>query len=79
MAITPARLKRVATDHLPADELKARWRVTDIWTRYIPQHVRLATTRGARAGSAKALESEVRFFAIIPLQGELGADELNVL
>lgn len=78
VAIGPARLQRIAADHLPTDKIKTRWRVAHIRSRNISKHVRLAATAGARARAPETFQGQIRFDAIVPLHGKLVADQLHV-
>lgn len=78
MGVTPARLERIPSNELPPQELKTGIRVTHVWPRDVAKHVGLAAARSAGTGPAETLEGKIGFFAVIPLHGELFADELNV-
>ena len=78
VAISPSRLERVTADHLPADQLKARWSVADIRARDISEDIRLAAARGAGAGPAKTFERQIRFQAVVPAHGQFIADQLHI-
>jgi hypothetical protein len=79
MTISPAWLERIAANQLPPAELETLRRVSHTRPRDMAEHVRLPTTSRAGTRAAQALEWEVRFFAITPLQSEVVPDELRVL
>jgi hypothetical protein len=79
VAVTPAWLERIPSDELPAQKLKAGVRVTHARPRDVAQHVWFAAASSAGAGASQMLEWKIGFFAVIPLDRQLFADQLNVL
>ena len=79
MAIGPVRLEGIATDQLPAHEVKARGGIAHVRPRDIAENIRLAAARRARTGAPKTLQGQIRFQAIVPLDGELVTDQLHIL
>src|SRR5438552_1069789 len=79
MSIAPARLQRVTADDFEPGELKTFVRVSHVRPGDIAEHVRLAATRGAGTGAAQKLQIEERLCPVVPLNGQLIPDLLNVL
>jgi hypothetical protein len=78
MAITPAGLKRVTADQLPTQKLKTRRRITHLRPGNISQNIRLAATTGAGTRAAQPFQREIRFRVIVPVNGKLASDQLDV-
>ena len=78
VTICPARLNCVTANNLKIDELETVVRVTRVGSHDISEHIRLATTGRARTGASEKLKIEIRFRRVIPLNGELVSDLLNV-
>jgi hypothetical protein len=79
MAVAPARLQGVAADQIETDQLKAFRGVTNVWAVDVTKHIRLAPARRAGTGATKELQIEIRFRPVVPLNGELVANLLDVL
>src|SRR5206468_6312318 len=77
VSIRPARLQRITAHQIEAGKLKTFVRVTYMWTRDIPQHVRLATARCARTRASQHFGLEIRFRPVVPSNGQLVAYLLN--
>ena len=79
MAVGPNRLERVAADVRDADELK---RLGREWPVGIPinvsHDVRFALAAGAWTAPAKRFQSHKAFVAIVPFDGQLFSNPLNV-
>jgi hypothetical protein len=78
MSVGPKRLECVTANKLKTGELKTLFVMTDERTRNVPEDIRLASARGAWTRAAQELEIEIRFLPIIPLNGQLVCDLLNV-
>jgi hypothetical protein len=78
VAIAPARLERVTTDHFPTRELETRRRIANRHSRNVPHHIGLSTARGTWAGLPQEPKWKKRLLAITPLDGELIPDYLKV-
>ena len=78
MPVRPIQLQGVAADLVPSPEFKALVGVADIWPNDIPEHVRLAPASRARAGLAQKTQREKCLRSILPFDGQLTPDLLDV-
>src|SRR5437879_2215371 len=79
VSIAPARLQRVTADNFEPGELKTFVRVSHVQSGDIAEHIRLAAARRARTRAAQKLQIEERLCLVVPLNGQLTPDLLNVL
>jgi len=78
MSITPARLKGITSDKIEAGQIKALLGIANCRPVDVAKYVRLAAAPRARARPTEKLEREIRLRTIIPANGQLVADLLNV-
>src|SRR5437588_2231813 len=78
VSIAPTGLDGITADQIDTRQLKAFRRVSHVRSHNVAQHIRLSAARGAGTGAAKKLEAEIRFRPIVPMNGELISDFLNV-
>lgn len=78
MAVTPGRLQGVAADQVPAPELEALPGVADVWPNDVAHHIRLPAAGCAGAGGAEEANRQKGFAPIVPLDGQLAPDLLDV-
>ena len=79
VTVAPARLHGISADDLETSELKAVIGITDIRPHDVAKDVRLAPASRAWAGASQHFQTEIRFGPVIPLNGQLVSDLLNVL
>src|SRR2546430_3960369 len=79
MAIGPPRLQSVTAHQIEPDKLKTFVGVSHVWTRDAAQHIRFTTTRCARTRATQHFEFQKRFGAVVPRNGELVSDLLDVV
>jgi hypothetical protein len=79
VTVAPARLYGVAADQIEAGKIKAAVRITHIWAHNISENIRLPSAGRARASPPQHFQIEIRFRTVIPLNGELVSDLLNIL
>jgi hypothetical protein len=80
VTIAPCRLHRISADNLKSREFKAAIGITGpAWAGHnIPEHIRLAAAGRTGTGAPEQLEIEIRLGSIVPMNGELIANLLNV-
>jgi hypothetical protein len=78
VSIGPAGLHCIAAYQIESEKLEALAGVAHVRTHNMTEHIRFAAARCARACAPKQLEFQKRFGAIIPGNGQLVADLLNV-
>ena len=78
MAVVPARLEGVTSNEIEADQLKASLGISNSRPIDMAKHVRFAAARRARACAPQILEKEIRLSPVVPANGQLVADLLNV-
>ena len=81
VAVAPARLHRVTADNFEAGEIKAGVGIIHPAGagRNVAENIRLAAAGRAGTGASEHLQTKIRFRPVIPLNGELVSDLLNVL
>ncbi len=79
MSIAPARLQRVTADNFETGELKTCLGVTHVRPHDVAEYIRFAAARRARTRAAQKLQIEERLCPVVPLNGQLIPDLLNVL
>src|SRR5207302_1580857 len=78
VTVAPTRLNRVATDNFETSELKAVIRVADVRSHDISEHVGLAAAGRTRTSAPEKLEIEIRLGSVVPLNGQLISNLLNI-
>jgi len=78
VSITPARLHCITAYELETRQLKTFRRVSHVRSCNVAEHIRLSAAGRAGTSAAKKLEPEIRFGPIVPMNGELIPDLLNV-
>ena len=78
MSIAPARLQRVTADNFEAGEFKTCLGVTHVRAHDVAEHIRFAAARRARTRAAQKLQIEERLCPVVPLNGQLIPDLLNI-
>jgi hypothetical protein len=78
--VVPAGLHRVTADNFEPSKLKAVIGVTDrAWAGHnISEHIRFAAAGRTWTRAPEKLEIEIRLDSVVPLDGELIANLLNV-
>ncbi len=78
MTVAPARLNCVTTDNIETGQLKTVFRVTHVRSHNVSENVGLPATGRAWARAPQKLQIEIRLSSVVPLNGELISDLLNV-
>ena len=78
MPVGPARLKGITANELKSRQLKTFFVMGHKRTRNVTEHVRFAATRCARTRAPQQFQFEIRFRAIVPHNGQLVANLLDV-
>jgi hypothetical protein len=78
VTVAPTRLNRVATDNFETSELKAVIGVAHVWSQNVSENIGLATTGRAWTRPPEKLEIKIRLGSVVPLNGELTTNLLNV-
>src|SRR5213592_4304908 len=78
VTVAPARLNCVTTDNIETGQLKTAFRVTYVRSHNVSENVGLAAAGRAWARAPEKLQIEIRFDPVVPLNGELISDLLNV-
>ncbi len=78
MAVAPAGLQGVTADDIKTIELKTFRGVGHGGSDDIAENIRFATAGRAGTGATKNLQVQIQFGAVIPLNGKLVSDLLNV-
>ena len=77
VTVIPGRLERVSADGANAAKLEAVRPVADVRALHLPENVRLASARRARARAPEFFQRNVAFLAIAPGQGKFLADDID--
>jgi hypothetical protein len=78
VTILPGWLQRVTADNLKFGELKTVVGVAHVGPHNVSKNVRLSAASRAGTSPAKKLQIEIRFSLVIPLNGQLVTNLLNV-
>jgi hypothetical protein len=78
VAIRPAGLQCITAHQIESDKLEALVGVADMRTHYLTEHIRLAAASRARARAPQQFEFQKRFGAVIPGNGQLVSDLLDI-
>jgi len=78
MSIRPAWLQRIAPNQVESDKLEAFVTVAHARTPNMTEHIGFAATSRARAGAPQQFELQKRFGAVVPGNGQLFADLLDI-
>src|SRR5580765_3950614 len=78
VSIGPAGLQCVTAHQIESDKLEALVRVAHVRTRNVTEHIRLAATSRARAGTPQWFEVQKCFCTVVPGDGDLVSDLLDV-
>jgi hypothetical protein len=78
VSIRPAWLQRITAHKIEAGELETLLRVIHARAQDIAEHIRFAAARGAWTYTPQRFEIEKRLFPVVPSNGKLIADLLNV-
>jgi hypothetical protein len=78
MPVVPTRLHGISTDKVKPGKSETIFRIFHIRPGNITEHVGFPAAGGAGAGTAKQLEVKVRLLAVVPPNGQLVSDLLNI-
>jgi hypothetical protein len=78
VSIRPTGLECITAHQIESDKLEAFVSVAYVRTHNLTEHIRLAATSRARARASQQFEFKKRFGAVIPGNGELVSDLLDV-
>lgn len=78
VTVAPTRLKRVTADDIEPGQLKAVIGVAHVWSQNVSENIGLATTGRAWTSPPEKLEIKIRLGSVVPLNGELITNLLNV-
>jgi hypothetical protein len=76
--VTPAGLQRITADQIESDEFETSFGIADVWTRNMTKDIGFATARRAWARAPQYLDLQKGFGAVVPSDGKLAADLLDV-
>src|SRR4051812_24760153 len=79
MSIGPHGLNRIPAYQRPASQFKTSRGVANTRTHHIAEDIRFASAGCTRTGASQKLQRKKRLRAIVPLDGEFAANELQVL
>ena len=78
MSIAPARLEGITSDKIETGQFKTLPGIGNVRPVDMAKHIRFAAARCARARPSKELEKKIRLSTVVPANGQLVADLLNV-
>ena len=78
MSIAPAGLQCITAYQLESKKFEAFVGIAHMRTHNLTEHIRLATTSGARTRAPQQCEFQKRFGTVVPSNGKLVANLLNV-
>src|SRR5438046_6367628 len=78
VSVAPSWLHSIAAHDAETDKNKALLRISQMRTRDVAQHVRLATARRAWTRATEKLQIEIRFRPVVPVNRKFTSDLLNI-
>src|SRR5438552_18526150 len=78
MPIMPTRLQGITTHQVKTRQPKTVVRIFYVRSGHVTEHVGFPSAGRTRTGAAKQLQIEIRFRSVVPLNGKLVSDLLNV-
>jgi hypothetical protein len=78
VTIAPSRLQCVSSYHFESGQRETVGRIFNFRSQNISENVRLAAASGAGTRAPQKFQRQIRLGAVIPLNGKLVTDQLNI-